>query len=371
MRAALRCDGGLGDTLITIGATAKYLEGLRYDVTAFVKPIHATALLHLEGVTQVRAVREWDKVFGTYDLVIDFDQLFVNDTFDGLISKDYYAAVEEKVSECIELLEPLSPGRFKPQVFPDESYVFIHPGASNPNRQWTNEKWVKLAYGIRDKGYSVFWLGTSDEFGFSDERIFKLSDKTDTLWWQIDKLRQAGLFVGTDSGFAHAAAILGVKSKVLFFSTSPHDVIARYPNASGICGYRNNNPSRSLRVSDKQAMTARDWLTAGRVLNKLELPLLSRHGKLPRQVVARRKKRIWLYGFAENLQIVRDLEDRYDVRFLADTEQDIKKQDVVLILQCPNTNTIGITHDGSSYVTRYRHIEEFCRVIREISGKKA
>jgi len=163
------------------------------------------------------------------------------------------------------------PGRFSfTWELPRRPRVAIHPEASNPNRRWISERWAEVAYELRDRGCEIIWLGTRDEFGFSARGIQKLSDENTKLLWQIRQLARCSYFVGCDSGFAHAAGLLGIPGAVLFGNTHPDDVIASYPALKGIHDLSGHDePSRSLRVGCKKSEAAMDRLTVEKVLQAI------------------------------------------------------------------------------------------------------
>lgn len=244
----LKVTGGIGDAIIAIGSVAPELQKRGWSVDAAVKDHQVDLIGSLEGVSACFRSPELNKGSerSKYSVIVDFKGTFNRRR--ELKGEDYYRLVEEKVGFEV------SPGTLKVDSYPKElthRRVGLHPGASNPNRRWGAERWEELAYSLRDRGWTVHWLGTSDEIGFSDKNIFKLSDISDDLMQQARHLSLMGYFIGNDSGFAHIAGILGIPGLVIFGNTHPDHVICRYPELKGVHRFDSDRqPTRSLAQED-------------------------------------------------------------------------------------------------------------------------
>lgn len=261
----LKMTGGVGDSLMAIGGVARSLKQRECTVTACVMPNQVQLIAQLEGVDSViQAVQSnYPATRNSFDVYLDFAGTF--NTIRELRRGGYYTLLSKKVG--LEVL----PGKFRFLPDPVGEHVAIHPGSSNPNRRWSEEKWTELAYQLRDRGFAVTFFGTSDEFGFHDEGIFKASDFTEDLLEQSKGLAGCSSFVGCDSGFSHVAGMLGVPGVVLFFTTYPEDVIDKYTTLKGVSAYEKLGivPTRSFDPKDQVSKAASDGLTVGEVLDAL------------------------------------------------------------------------------------------------------
>lgn len=256
-KVCLKCSGGMGDVLISIGAVARKLkEEYSCKVTASVFDKHLPLVKMLEGVDDAISSRKLHLHVEEFDVFLDFSDTFTVGR-KALVAKDYYLAVEEKLPS---FLRPLSVGHFKLKKEPfNFQKIALHPGASNPNRRWKNEHWENLAQAFSSSGKEIFWLGAEDEFGYTTKNVFKLSDLIPSMQDQVIWLnKNAPYFIGNDSGFAHVAGLLRLFGKVLFGNTHPDDVIHRYLGLSGVhCFESHSDPPRTL---DKDDLTSKVFL---------------------------------------------------------------------------------------------------------------
>jgi hypothetical protein len=206
--------GGIGDALICSSISTVC------PIEMYVKSHQVPLLNEIEGVSafDIKQRRNPDKK-------LNMEMLFA--TVRGLRDEEYYGLVEERIGQKVQV------PKFKFPAKPRSNRVFLHATPSDVNRRWVPENWTQLAYNLREHGKTVYFLGTKVDFGFTDEKIYKLSDISDDLVWQSKKL-STGLFVGVDSGFCHIAGILGVPGAVIFTNTKPENVVARYNKLRGI-----------------------------------------------------------------------------------------------------------------------------------------
>lgn len=259
----LQMTGGIGDVLIAVGSSANTLKSKQCKITAAVRDFQIPLTRQLYGIDEVIEGQKLNNpsVRNKFDVVINFAGVFNNQRY--LKKNNYYKLVSERLGQEVEV------GKFKFQYTKQYPRVCLHPGASNPNRRWSEEKWEELATKLSSK-LEVMWLGTKDEFGFNSHNILKLSDCSDKLEFQAKYLARSACFIGNDSGFAHIAGIYGVWGLVIFSATHPDDVIANYASLSGVHAFENyDSPSRSLRVDDSisreylEKITVDDILVAG------------------------------------------------------------------------------------------------------------
>ncbi len=93
---------------------------------------------------------------------------------------------------------------------PRESFVVMHPFASNPAKQWPLENFRGLASLLSDVR---FCAGSEDVL---DDAV-RISDLAELGCW----LSRAKLFIGNDSGITHLAAAVGTPVIALFGPTDP------------------------------------------------------------------------------------------------------------------------------------------------------
>ena len=253
LRVALKLTGGVGDTVIALGGTAAALRAERPGEVVAVVMYHQMDLMReMEGIDDAIEAQKFNRldIQMGFDVIITFASVFnsVNDLRRG----GYYKLAGQRANR------PVGPGEFSfKRAETTPRVVVLHPASSNPNRRWDEEKWTKLAYAIRDSGSEVQWLGTRDEFGFTDKGIHKLSDDNSNLVWQARQVAKASFFVGGDSGFGHIAGVLGIPGIILFGNTHPNDVIDCYESLRGVHKFTSyEQPSRSLKPDCPKSMDA-------------------------------------------------------------------------------------------------------------------
>jgi hypothetical protein len=268
----------MGDVLICCGI----VSNLNCIVDVCV-PGHLVPLISkIEGIRKVFKLPHYPQE--DYDVITNFDGIFA--TFDKLVDEDYYKLASDKINAKINL------ARFRLDRVKRKSFDFVlHPSSSNPNRAWSSDKWFKLAKSLDSAGYTVGFLGTKKEPGFTSGNVFKLSDVSNDLVWQTCVLNNSGHFIGNDSGFAHLAGLLNVQGNVLFFNTKPDNVIKHYSSLSPICGFENPDEcTGNLNPLDKKSKELESNITCDKVCSLLgiqevesnpirQLPSLSIIGK--------------------------------------------------------------------------------------------
>ena len=277
----LRFDGGVGDVLMGVGGVVSGLTG-DCTVSAGVNSWQIPLVSQIDGVDNVMTLaksRE-PKVSHEFDAALDLTLLTSEEVMSDILpDRDYYDAI----SECSGIKS--SPARFKfrhtPELCDGRQVVAIHPWASNPNRRWLDHKWESLVAQLVRRNFHVVWLGTCDEFGYSDSHVTKLSDSSSDLLWQSYQLANSHFFIGCDSGFAHVAGMLGVSGSVVFTATEAKNVISRYSSLVGveIFDKLGVSPTRSLKAEDDPSDTIKELIQPGDVLRSLNLDKLACAGE--------------------------------------------------------------------------------------------
>jgi hypothetical protein len=330
LRVALKFVGGVGDITMAIGGTASALDGRSCFVDAFVLPHQVKYAAILSGIRKAYPVASWNEpeTRFQYDVVIDFAGVLNNAR--SLKAKDYYELISERVGTLVK------PGSylgftFKPQPV---ACVALHPGASNPNRRWPYSNWDKLAYMLASRELEVLWLGTRDDYGFNDEKcgIWKLSDYYEDLVTQTKKLATFRYFIGNDSGFAHIAGLLGVPGVVLFSSTHPDDVIARYDSLRGVHRFDLvGEPTRSLDKKDRRSLDALEALTPEDVLNATPFKDTPDKQQIKRPLPARRRKIVLVGSIPLADRLYEFLADLYDVERSKNVSENLEYDGLLVI----------------------------------------
>ena len=122
-------------------------------------------------------------------------------------------------SYCREAsLSPQSAGQL--DGLPKGNYAVIHVGAGTQAKLWPTERWGKVVRFLSGKDLVVVIVGKGkidEEFGlkFGDEsKVFNMTGRLSlSQVWSV--IRSAKLFIGCDSGLAHGAGALGIKTLVL------------------------------------------------------------------------------------------------------------------------------------------------------------
>lgn len=357
LKVALKMTGGVGDVLMTLGGSAYTLRDEAPKEIVAVARTHQHLLLeNVVGIDRCIGVQEFNRldIQSSFDVVINFAYVF-NASIE-LRRRDYYELVSERACRQV------GPAKFtfdwQP---PGVGRVAIHPEASSPNRRWINERWAELAYELVSRGCEVMWLGTRDEFGFSDKAIQKLSDENTDLLWQAGALAKVDYFIGCDSGFAHVAGLLGVPGSVLFGNTHPDDVIAKYPALAGVHSIQNYDaPSRSLRAGCKRSEDAMERITVKDVVDST--PFADAKTITVRQErTGPERLRLAVVGSALS-SLGTELQAWFEVRHLMTMPHDVTVYDAVV---CSKAGQTALMISGRVVSVR-TDAEDIRRAIREL-----
>tara|TARA_R110002020_G_scaffold123580_12_gene280277 strand:- start:3671 stop:4867 length:1197 start_codon:yes stop_codon:yes gene_type:complete len=371
-RICLKWTGGIGDVLMAIGGCAAALKKKNCVVVAAVMPHQVELASCLVDVDEVIAGTKLNTLQSrnSFDIIIDFSFTITNSR--EIKRGCYYSLIGEHIKLQI------APGNFNFSRHPNPLYeneptIFLHPGASNPNRRWQDKKWRGVAYELRDMGYRVVWIGTKCEFGFNSECITKLSDVSDDLLWQVKQIANcAAYFVGCDSAFAHVCGMLGIPGTVLFFSTSADDVIGRYKTLRGVDAFArlNVSPSRSLHTGCKVAAQCCESISINDVLSNCKIPIIERR-YLERVEMTAAKFLLVVVGrtsHADNLASY--LSHSYDVELVDELwENENGRAPDVILRVTPDKVSVQVGSGLTATVNAY-HPENVKRAIRELLNTK-
>lgn len=257
-KIALQIIGGLGDSLVVAGASNTC------PITLVCRDAFVPLLSELENVTAI-SPSQFKAIQFDFDAVCNLMGTFT--AVRSLRDECYYKLVSER------LRIPVTPPKFRFPAKPEGNSAFLHATASDRNRHWEEDYWVKVAYSLRDAGYDVNWLGVDHDFGFEDIGIHKLSNESQDLLWQARKLSAARLFVGIDSGFLHLAGTLSIAGIGLFFNSRSSNVLGLYANLEGIDEFGHGGPTGTIGIPCEISRKNSKALTPEKVLSKLGVPL--------------------------------------------------------------------------------------------------
>jgi ADP-heptose:LPS heptosyltransferase len=369
MKICLLCNTGLGDILI-ISAGLKTLKSVDCEVTLAVKPHQISLVQELEHADHVISFRDADLYKRNFDVVLDFDGVIA--TQFHIREGSYFSLVEKWFGFPIGLGKFKSISRNPIPRYEGRSAIYLHPGASNPNRRWKESHWKELAYEIRDRKLHVFWLGTKDEYGFNDEGITKLSDQDEDFVWQVKHLAEHGSYlIGNDSGFAHIAGILNIPGCILFFSTCEEDVIGRYPDLKGVDCFEELqcSPTRSLNVEDTIAQHASNLLTANDVLSACGLDIIEKE-EMERQTQPASRLTIGIIGSTVATdELASFLAQHYDVEIVEELPSNGRAFDVGIAVSDEDWVATITAKSGVAVQVGIVHPENVRRAIREVLNK--
>ena len=265
---AVRITGGVGDALIV----AQVLAQSNKDAHIFVRDGQVPLIKSIEGVLSVYRSAELNHagMRRKYGGIFDCPRLFASAK--QITDEEYYGRVAKYLSINLPR-RGLSNFKVAENKYPRVGkYVCIHAGSSNPNRRLSKTCWKAVAAAWIDQGFHVYWMGTFGDFGLIGKGMSVAWDVSNELVDQMELLRNSKHFYGNDSGFAHIAGILGIKSDVFFTNTHPDQVIARYPNTTGHHAFLPGEvPSRSLHLDDPQGLEVNKRWTPENVCKHLHL----------------------------------------------------------------------------------------------------
>lgn len=110
---------------------------------------------------------------------------------------------------------------------PDRSLVVIHPGSGGREKCWYVGNFLAVAAGLASRGFEVVCLlGPAEQERFNSATLGQINSVVPCLMGLsltevVGVLSCADAFVGNDSGIAHLAGALGVKTAVVFGTTNP------------------------------------------------------------------------------------------------------------------------------------------------------
>jgi ADP-heptose:LPS heptosyltransferase len=102
--------------------------------------------------------------------------------------------------------------------------IALHPGAGSSQKRWPQQKFLELARCLRPYGTLLLLEGPAEP-GLGRALVAELSSgailASLPLRLLAAVLRQARIYIGNDSGIAHLAAVMTIRSLVLFGPTAP------------------------------------------------------------------------------------------------------------------------------------------------------
>ena len=109
----------------------------------------------------------------------------------------------------------------------DGPYVVFHCRSTDPKRDWTDEKWNRLAELVLGKGLGVIEIGMPRTIRSNSPRYIDFTGRR-SLQQVARVIQGARLFVGVDSGFAHVACALRTPGTILLGRYAHYDTYMPY-----------------------------------------------------------------------------------------------------------------------------------------------
>ena len=107
----------------------------------------------------------------------------------------------------------------------ERPYIFFLHGTSWPSKEWPEENWIELAKLANADGYQVKLTWGNERERARAERIAMVSGVKVLPRMELGKISKelagASRVIGVDSGLAHLAAAMNIRSMTLYGSTSP------------------------------------------------------------------------------------------------------------------------------------------------------
>lgn len=121
------------------------------------------------------------------------------------------------------------PSSAETQLPANHTFAVIHPGGNVRQKTWEPAKYVELIKHLKTKfGLATVIVGSKTEKKYESTILKMLSTETNEVISMVGKLtlsqtaeliRRSVIFIGTDSGLAHLAIAMGVRSVILFGPT--------------------------------------------------------------------------------------------------------------------------------------------------------
>ncbi|MEO5335473.1 MAG: glycosyltransferase family 9 protein [Magnetospirillum sp. WYHS-4] len=135
----------------------------------------------------------------------------------------HYRFVSEILGREVPAVPPMLEWRERePKVPKGAPYVVVNPGSNAPGRRWPVDNYLKLADRLHAMGFRIVVVGTSGEKA-DVERLKAFAETSGvidligqtTMDELMDLLKHAALVLTNDSGPAHLAVALGVRTLVV------------------------------------------------------------------------------------------------------------------------------------------------------------
>ena len=127
----------------------------------------------------------------------------------------------------IESFSPVAPNVNKTIIekrIGSERYVLLAPFSAWSGREWPAAHWARLTHQLHDEGFEVIAIDSTGD----GRRLKETFSSTPAKWfwgqspeWVTDAMLGAHAFIGNDSGMAHLAGMLGVRTIAVHAQVSP------------------------------------------------------------------------------------------------------------------------------------------------------
>ncbi len=236
MRVVLMRNGGLGDVLMALSA-AHAVKACGHHVTFITSESLVPLIKYCPHVDRVYATTD----LAYYDDIRNCDYFFdLGSAINSVIGKHLVDAFLEKIGitaspfhkelcldwppDAYEEVNSFLEKKSQPQETSGKKRVLLHPGVSDPNRNWAKSCWESLAKKLVVSGYEVIIIGKSHTWGGRGAHVLEIEGVINA----IDFLSlgatgvlmdRSDLLVACDSGpiqlaGATSIAILGIYTVV-------------------------------------------------------------------------------------------------------------------------------------------------------------
>lgn len=235
-RIALVSANGIGDGLLTM-VIANNLQKNGYSVVTFSSPMvqlqswfPGQVIAPFPALEQAESTfKEFDKVFSTdgaflYRNKIDLGKkyhVFFEHSFDRKqtvlqnfinICKDFFALPSITASNNLTVIQ----AKLQHRLY--RSRVLIHPMSTCDKKNWSAEKFLKLAQKLHRRGFTPVFIVSPAEYSMWENVVqgeFTLP-VFNTLSDLAQFVYESGYMIGNDSGIGHLACNLSIPTLSLF-----------------------------------------------------------------------------------------------------------------------------------------------------------
>lgn len=121
-----------------------------------------------------------------------------------------------------------------------QSYIVIHMGSGNPQKNWPEANWKELATRLAQEGRRLLFTGIGQEENQAIERVIAQVPQAENLCGKLScqqfasTIQNATLLIATDSSAGHIASAVGTPAVLLYTGIHPRNVWSPFNNRQQI-----------------------------------------------------------------------------------------------------------------------------------------